>query len=115
MAAVDRTIHVALKDQPTTSPFAAGCSRTSACCCAASTRAARRSSSADTNLPPHYLAQLRESLQAEGYSPHTISVPPGEEQKAIDNVVRMYDQILPMKVDRHTPIIAVRRRRDSAI
>lgn len=106
MPAVDRTIHVALKDQPYTVTVRRGLLADVGVLLRRLNTSGKAIVISDTNLPPHYLAQLRDSLQAEGYSPHTISLPPGEEQKAIENVVRLYDQILPMKVDRHTPIIA---------
>ena len=106
MAAVDRTIHVALKDQPYHVTVRRGLLADVGVLLRRINTSGKAIVISDTNLPPHYLAQLRDSLQAEGYSPHTIALPPGEEQKAIENVVRLYDQILPMKVDRHTPIIA---------
>src|SRR5687767_9025954 len=109
MAATDRTIQVSLKDQSDQS-YAVTVRRGLLADVGASLRRINTSGKAivisDTNLPPHYLSQLRESLQAEGYSPHTIAMPPGEEQKAIEHVVRLYDQILPMKVDRQTLIVA---------
>jgi len=61
----------------------------------------------DNKIATHFLGQLRESLQGEGFSPHVTVLPSGEEQKAIESVVGLYDQILPLKVDRNTPIIAM--------
>ncbi|CAN5542345.1 3-dehydroquinate synthase [soil metagenome] len=61
----------------------------------------------DNNIAPHFLGQLRDSLQGEGFSPHVTVLPSGEEQKAIENVVQLYDQILPLRVDRQTPILAM--------
>jgi 3-dehydroquinate synthase len=61
----------------------------------------------DNNIAAHFLAQMRDALQGEGFSPHVTVIPAGEDQKAIENVVRIYDQILPLRVDRQTPIIAI--------
>src|SRR3954465_3571693 len=61
----------------------------------------------DKNIAAHFLTQLRESLEGEGFSPHVTVLPSGEDQKAIEKVVQLYDQILPLKLDRDTPIIAM--------
>ena len=106
MSAVDRTIHVALTDKPYTVTVRRGLLADVGGLLRRLNTSGKAIVINDSNLPPHYIAQLRDSLQGEGYSPHTITLPPGEDQKAIESVVRLYDQILPMKVDRHTPIIA---------
>jgi 3-dehydroquinate synthase len=60
----------------------------------------------DTNIARHFLQQIREALEGEGFSPHITVLPAGEEQKSIEHVVRIYDQVLPLKLDRQTPILA---------
>lgn len=60
----------------------------------------------DGNIPAHFIAQLRSSLESESFSPSVIVIPPGEEQKSIEHLIKIYDQVLPLKVDRSTPIIA---------
>ena len=61
----------------------------------------------DTNIPASFQSILKESLEGEGFAPVVCTIPPGEEQKSIGHVVRLYDQILPMKLDRQTPILAL--------
>ncbi|MGH7176629.1 MAG: 3-dehydroquinate synthase family protein, partial [Tepidisphaeraceae bacterium] len=60
----------------------------------------------DTNLPAQFLAQLSDSLQSEGFSLHVIRLAPGEGAKTVHRIVDIYGQILPLKLDRQTPIVA---------
>lgn len=61
----------------------------------------------DSNIPAHFQTLLRESLEAEGFPPVVIVIPAGEEQKSIEHVVKLYDQILRLKLDRETPMLAL--------
>jgi len=61
----------------------------------------------DANIPSHFQTLLRESLEAEGFSPLVTVIPAGEEQKSIEHVVKLYDHVLRLKLDRQTPIIAL--------
>ncbi|HEX8916814.1 MAG TPA: 3-dehydroquinate synthase [Humisphaera sp.] len=61
----------------------------------------------DTNIPPATVAELTGSLSAAGFEPHVVTVPAGEDQKLISTVVALFDRILPLKVDRQTPVIAL--------
>jgi 3-dehydroquinate synthase len=61
----------------------------------------------DTNIPQATVRALLDSLSASGYSAHTAVVPAGEEHKSVEHVMRLYDQVLPLKIDRQTPVIAL--------
>lgn len=61
----------------------------------------------DTNIPADAVGKLSASLAGAGFEPHAVTVPAGEDQKSIATVLSLFDQILPLKVDRQTPIIAL--------
>jgi 3-dehydroquinate synthase len=61
----------------------------------------------DTNIPQPTIRALLDSLSASGYFAHTAVVPAGEEHKSVEHVMRLYDQVLPRKIDRQTPVIAL--------
>ena len=61
----------------------------------------------DTNIPEVTVRTLAESLRAAGFAPHVVAVPAGEEHKSVATVLGLFDQILPLKVDRGTPVIAL--------
>src|SRR3954454_21365843 len=56
----------------------------------------------DSNIPAHVQTLLRESLEAEGFSPRVTVIPAGEEQKSVEHVVKLYDHVLRLKLDRQT-------------
>jgi 3-dehydroquinate synthase len=62
---------------------------------------------ADSNVPSHFHTLLRESLESEGFSPSFLIIPAGEESKSIEHVVKLYDLVLPLKLDRQTPLLAL--------
>jgi 3-dehydroquinate synthase len=61
----------------------------------------------DTNIPEVTVATLKQSLGDAGFTAHVATVPAGESHKSVEYVMGLYDQILPLKVDRHTPIVAL--------
>ena len=61
----------------------------------------------DSNIPEKTVRTLTDSLSAAGFSPHGVVVPAGEDHKTIEQVSRLFDQILPLRVDRQTPLIAL--------
>lgn len=61
----------------------------------------------DTNIPLAAVQGLRDSLASAGFSSHVATVPAGEEHKSVASVLHLFDEILPLKVDRQTPIISL--------
>jgi 3-dehydroquinate synthase len=61
----------------------------------------------DTNIPDATVSLLATSLLDAGCQAHVVVVPAGESHKSVEEVMRLYDQILPLKVDRKTPIVAL--------
>ncbi len=61
----------------------------------------------DENVHDLYGASFVEGLALEGWQPHRISVPPGEETKSLAHLARLYDVALSWGVDRQTPVLAL--------
>lgn len=61
----------------------------------------------DSNIPAATVAALKDSLSSAGFAVTTATVPAGEEHKSVEHVMRLYDQILPLRIDRQTPIVAL--------
>jgi 3-dehydroquinate synthase len=61
----------------------------------------------DSNIPSHFQSVVKESLEGEGFSTVVLTVPSGEEHKSLHSVSKLYDQVLPLKLDRQTPIVAL--------
>lgn len=61
----------------------------------------------DSNIPEPTVRTLTGSLAGAGVAAHVVVVPAGEAHKSIEQIVRLYDQILPLKVDRRTPVVAL--------
>jgi 3-dehydroquinate synthase len=60
----------------------------------------------DENVEP-FARRFAEALAAVGIAPTTAVVPPGEASKGLDEASRLYDQLIEMKADRHTAVVAV--------
>jgi 3-dehydroquinate synthase len=58
---------------------------------------------ADLSLPSLY----RTALEGAGIAAETVVVPPGEASKSLDEVARLYDELVMHKADRHTLIVAL--------
>ena len=61
----------------------------------------------DRNVANHYLYRLLSALQAEGWSPKEIILPPGEKAKGPDCLQTIYDTTLSWGIDRDTPVLAL--------
>jgi 3-dehydroquinate synthase len=54
-----------------------------------------------------YLAPVEESLRGAGFEPIVVTVPDGESHKSRASLDRIYDRLLPMGIDRRTPLVAL--------
>jgi len=61
----------------------------------------------DDNVAAHYLAPLQATLEADGWTPHPLVVPPGEISKSADQLAAVYDWALGLGIDRQTPVLAL--------
>jgi 3-dehydroquinate synthase len=61
----------------------------------------------DENVAPVYLKSLTEPLEAAGWTTMPIVLPAGEETKSLSHLGTLYDHILPLEIDRRTPVIAL--------
>jgi 3-dehydroquinate synthase len=61
----------------------------------------------DSNVAPHYLAVLEDSLRRSGFQPITTAIPAGERFKTLATVSHVYDVLLAAQIDRRTPVIAL--------
>ena len=61
----------------------------------------------DEHVAAHYRSPLEEALQAAGWTPHGIVVPPGEQTKSAAHLQRIYDAALGWGLDRKTPLLAL--------
>jgi len=62
---------------------------------------------ADQNVAQTYGESLQSTLTGQGYSSALLTIPPGEVSKNLDQVKQLYDQLLELKADRQTIIIAL--------
>jgi 3-dehydroquinate synthase len=61
----------------------------------------------DSHVGPLHLSALEASLRKAEFQPIVATIPAGEEHKTIQTIAKIYDTILPAKIDRHTPVIAL--------
>jgi len=61
----------------------------------------------DENVAPHYLAPLTKSLQAARIQCDAITLPAGEQSKSFAQFEKLCEQILELKVERSTTLIAL--------
>jgi 3-dehydroquinate synthase len=61
----------------------------------------------DTTVGPIHLKTLEMSLRKTEFEPITAVIPTGEDQKTVQTVQMIYDALLPKKLDRQTPILAL--------
>ncbi len=61
----------------------------------------------DENVAGLYTASMAEMLSHQGWSPVTITLPPGETTKSLEHLERVYDVGLSQGIDRGTPVLAV--------
>ena len=61
----------------------------------------------DSTVKELYGDSLNQSLTGEGFSVITLSVPPGEEQKSLENAGRLYQGLVDAHAERTTPVLAL--------
>ena len=61
----------------------------------------------DPNVKSRYGEVLERSLTKNGFKVTTLVVPAGEDQKSLDNAVRLYEQLTDAYAERSTPIVAL--------
>ncbi len=61
----------------------------------------------DPNVKSRYGEVLEQSLTKNGFKVTTLVVPAGEDQKSLDNAVRLYEQLTDAYAERSTPIVAL--------
>ena len=67
----------------------------------------------DQNLAAFpYVRAVGRALAEVGIACETVVLPPGEATKSLDSAALLYDQLIAMKADRHTVVVALGRRRD---
>ena len=58
----------------------------------------------DENVAAHYRSPLVHAFEAAGWNPHVVVVPPGESSKSLDRLSMLYDALLPLGLERSTPV-----------
>ena len=61
----------------------------------------------DDNVAEPHASAVTQSLTAAGWDCRQIAVTPGETSKSLETMSRVYDELVDMKADRHTVIVAV--------
>ncbi len=61
----------------------------------------------DENVAAHWLAPLRDSLDAAGIAHHTVVLPPGEETKDLGHFGRLAEEILACGIERGSMLVAL--------
>src|SRR4051812_23751993 len=61
----------------------------------------------DSLVGPLYVHVVEESLRESAFTVINAHVPTGEDHKTFTSIESIYDQLLPARVDRQTPIIAL--------
>jgi 3-dehydroquinate synthase len=62
----------------------------------------------DANLEQlEYPANYRSAFESAGIACRTVVLPPGESTKSLDAATRLYDELIAMRADRHTAVVAL--------
>ena len=61
----------------------------------------------DSMVGPLHLGAIQTSLMKAEFEPIVATVPAGEDHKTVATISTIYDALLPARLDRHTPIIAL--------
>jgi 3-dehydroquinate synthase len=61
----------------------------------------------DSTVGPLYRDALVAALLKADFEPVLVTVPAGEEHKTTATITRIYDELLPKKLDRNTPVVAL--------
>ncbi len=70
-------------------------------------RSAKAAIVTDSNVGPHYAATVANSLNNAGFQTTIATVPAGEHHKNLHTLATIYDQVLPLGLDRSTPLLAL--------
>ncbi len=54
-----------------------------------------------------YAPRIVDSLRANGFQPHIVDIPDGEQHKTLDTVRAIYDRLIEAELDRHSIIFAL--------
>ncbi len=61
----------------------------------------------DEHVAVHYLEPVERYLSHAGWTPSTIVLPPGEQTKSFEALQHIYDTVLPQRITRQTPFLAL--------
>jgi 3-dehydroquinate synthase len=61
----------------------------------------------DTSVEALYAVHVQSALSNYGFTAHIVSIPPGEDQKSLGTVQRVYDRLHELQCGRDTTVIAV--------
>jgi 3-dehydroquinate synthase len=61
----------------------------------------------DENVGPVYLPQITETLENSEFEVHTITIPAGEQHKALETVAQLWDAFSSAEIERVSTIVAV--------
>ena len=61
----------------------------------------------DENVGKFYLNRVLKSIRQSGYEPHNITILPGEENKTLGTVSRLWDGFLAAKIERGSTVVAL--------
>ena len=61
----------------------------------------------DSNVAPLYLGRVKSSLETAGYEVIAVTISAGEPHKSLDTLRQVYDEVLPAKIERSTPLIGL--------
>jgi len=58
----------------------------------------------DENVAAHYRSPLVHAFETSGWTPHVAVVPPSEASKSLQQLSALYDDLLPLGLERTTPV-----------
>ena len=61
----------------------------------------------DRNVGPLHASRITKSLNSAGWDCHSMELEPGETSKSLDSISRIYDELVNLKADRQTVVVAV--------
>ncbi len=61
----------------------------------------------DTRVGALYAPMLQQALASAGFQTTVLELPPGEEQKSLENAARLYSDLTSLYAERTTPIVAL--------
>ncbi len=61
----------------------------------------------DVQIPKTAVDTVVASLRQSNFKTHVLVIPSGETHKSIEQICKLYDQILPLRIDRNTTLVAL--------